>query len=211
MPPPPGTTGGLCRRTAAAGIVLTSLLAAEVLGGPSVATGGPLAERCAHGGAAVLAGPRALLVRRPARAGRVVLLACRRGTGRPLRLGATFDADGSTSGGARSELTLAAIGGSVVAAGFDVVAEGCLYEGGCAVAPRQVLRIADTRAHTLRRIPLGGVLEVLTVARDGTATFRVDEFACVSTYRTRARPGEAVRLLRRVAARVVAGAGTPGC
>ncbi len=175
------------------------------------AIGGPLARRCVARSTPLLVGRRALLVRREAQGDRVELSACRRGGRGAVALGATYGNDVSTNARARSTLTGAAIGGSVVAAGFEVVVNGCLYERGCADPPRQVLRIADTSARTLRRIPLRGTLDALTVAADGQATFRVDEFACTSSYRTAAAPGAEIRLLTRVPTRVTGATGLSLC
>jgi hypothetical protein len=126
-----------------------------------------------------------------------------------VRVGATFGEGPNAH--ARSTLLAAAVGGTVVAAGFEVVAHGCIYERGCGDAPRQVLRIADAAAGTLRRVPLRGALILVAVAGDGGATFRVDEFACTSTYRTGPAPGSAIVLVSRIATRVSAGAGAPLC
>jgi len=176
--------------------------------GPGAA-GGPIARRCLAGGTPLVAGRQALLVRGAAAGGRAELAACGRPQGRRVRVGATFGEGPNAH--ARSTLLTAAVGGTVVAAGFEVVAHGCIYERGCGDAPRQALRIADTAAGTLRRLPLHGTLLVVAVGADGTATFRVDEFACTSTYRTGAVPGSAVALVSRVATRVPAGAGAPLC
>lgn len=157
----------------------------------------------------MVAGGQALLVRRAAGAGRAELAACGRASHRIVRLGSTFGEGPNAH--ARSTLLTAAVGGTVVAAGFEVVAHGCIYERGCGDAPRQVLRIADTAAGTLRRVPLHGSLILVAVAPDGAATFRVDEFTCTSTYRTAAAPGSAVALVSRIATRVLAGAGAPRC
>jgi hypothetical protein len=192
------------RATACAG---AAALAAALVA--ATASGGPVAQRCAPGSAAVVAGTEALLVRRAGSGDRAELLACRRGAGNAVRLGSTYG--NGPNPRARSTLVAAAVGGTVVAAGFEVVAHGCIYERGCADAPRQVLRIADTSAGTLRRIPLHGSLIVVAVASDGRSTFRVDEFACTSTYRATAVPGSTVVLVGRVATRVPGGAGLLLC
>ncbi len=177
----------------------------------STAVGGPLARRCIAGGVPLLVGKRALLVRTAASADRDALYACRRGARRGLALGATYGNDVSTNPRARSTLTGAAIGGSVVAVGFEVALNGCLYAHGCAGAPRQVLRLADTNARTLRRIPLRGTLSAVTVSAGGIASFRVDEFACTTTYRTAASPGSHIRVVRRVPTRVPGADGVRLC
>jgi len=182
-----------------AGVVLAAIVLA---GAAPSALAGPLARRCVPGSTPLLVGKRALLVRRASQGDRAELSACRRGSHRAVALGATYGNDVSTNARARSTLTGAAIGGSVVAAGFEALVNGCLYARGCGDAPRQVLRIADTSALTLRRIPLLGTLDDVTVAADGQATFRVDEFACTSTYRTAPQPGSAIDLLGRVPTRV---------
>lgn len=197
----------MVRRAASA--VIGAALAVTVA--VPAASGGPVADRCVAGSVPVVVGQQALLVRKAGAGDRAELSACRRGSRRGVRLGAAYGNAAGPHAGARSTLTAAAVGGSVVAAGFEVVAGGCLYERGCAVAPRQVLRIADTRAGTLRRIPLRGTLTALTVAADGLTTFGVDEFDCTSTYRAAPAPGSASRLLSRVPTRVPATTGPPLC
>ena len=163
------------------------------------------------GSVPVIAGKRALLVRRAGPGDRAELFACRRGSRRAVALGATYGNAVSTNARARSTLVGAATGGTVVAAGFEVLVNGCLYARGCGDAPRQVLRVADTRAVTLRRIPLHGSLDAVSVGDDGRVTFRVDEYACLSDYRTDARSGAGIELLRRVPARAAQPGGTPLC
>ncbi len=167
-----------------------------------VATGGPVAERCVAGSVPVVVGRHALLVRRASSGGRAELSACNRGSRGAIRLGATYGNGLSPRAHARATLLATAIGAGVVAAGFEVVTSGCLYERGCAEVRRQVLRIADTRAGTLRRIPLHGTLSALSVDTGELTTFRVDEFTRTSTYRTAASAGSPIELLRRVATRV---------
>ncbi len=191
-------------------ITLSLALGVGLAVAPS-ATAGPLAERCVAGSVPLLVGTHALLVRRTSPGGRAELSACRRGSLRAIRLGATYGSDAGPDGGARSALTGAAIGGRVVAAGFEVDGGGCVYDRGCADAPRQVLRLADTNARTLRRIPLRGTLSAVKVTPGGLADFRVDEFACTSTYRTAARPGSAILLLSRVPTRVSGATGQRLC
>jgi hypothetical protein len=158
------------------------------------------ARRCVARSVPVAVGARVLVVKRAA-GSRTELWVCRRGSGRPLRLGATFGDSTSTRGGARSALIAAAVGGTVAAAAFKAGANGCLYEYGCADAPHRVLRIADAASRVVRRLPLAGPPTALAVAADGSVTFRVDELVCVSTYRTTAVAGAPVELLSRVAAR----------
>jgi hypothetical protein len=165
------------------------------------------AERCLAGGALLAAGPRALLVGGPVRGGRAGVVACRRGKGIRVTVGSIYGEGDGTVGGARSSLLAAAVGGDIAAAAFEVAANGCVYVRGCADVPRQVVRIADTRARTLRRIPLHGTLSALRVSAAGATTFVVDEFACNSTYLTGAAPGGAVRLVRRVATGRTGGGG----
>ncbi len=198
---PDGHAPGLRAVSGLVGVAIALAAAAPA------ATGGPVAERCVAGSVPLVVGRQALLVRRASPGGRAELYACRRGSRRIVALGATFGDRVRPNARARSTLTVAAIGGRVVAAGFEVVANGCLYERGCGDVPRQVLRIADTSAGTLRRIPLRGPLSALAVAADGSATFRVDEYACTSTYQTAPSPGSAVRLLSRVPTRVSAQTG----
>ncbi len=198
--PATSTARAACCLAIAAGAVAST--------GPA-ALSGPLAQRCVPGGTLVVGGRQALIVRRAVSRDRADLLACRRGSRKAVRLGATYG--NSPNPRARSTLLAAAVGGTIAAAGFEVVAHGCLYERGCADAPRQVLRIADTRAGTLRRIPLRGSLIVVAAATDGRATFRVDEFACTSTYRATAVPGSAVVLVSRIATRVPGRAGLQLC
>lgn len=159
---------------------------------------GAAAPRCVAGGVPLATGPQALLVRRAA-GSRTELWACRRGSRRALRLGLVFRTrtGAGTGGGARSAVVAAAVGGTVAAAAFLEGASGCIYEYGCAGAPRPVLRIADVARATVRRLPLTGALTALTVGPDGTVTYRVDELLRVSTYRTAAAPGAPVGLVGR--------------
>lgn len=203
---PPAHTPGF--RWAASGMIVATIALAATA---TIATGGPVAERCVAGSVPLVVGRQALLVRKASAGDRAELSACRRGSRGVVRLGATYGDAVRPHAGARSTLTGAAVGGSVVAAGFEVVASGCIYERGCGDVPRQVLRIADTSARTLRRIPLRGTLTALTVAADGSATFRVDEFACTSTYRAAPSPGSDVRLLSRVPTRVPVATGLLLC
>lgn len=186
--------------------------AAAVLAGAALAAAGapeamapgaaaaPPPTRCVVGGVTLASGPRVLLVTRAA-GRRAELWACRRGSRRALRVGTAFRNGTSTSGGARSALTAAAAGGTVAAAGLVEGANGCIYEYGCADAPRPVLRIADVARRTVRRLPLSGALAGLTVGPDGAVTYRVDELLFLSTYRTVAAPGARVEAVDRVPAR----------
>ena len=180
------------RGALAAGAAGALILAADLtVAAPATTPPCPPAARV------LAAAPGVRLITAAPRAGRAPVLACARRSQVAVRVGATFGA-GSPR---RSVLTLAGAGGTVAAAGFEVAGGGCIYERGCASAPRQVVRIADVRRGTLRRIPLHGVLTRLHVARGGTTGFRVDEFACVSDYRTAARPGAPITLVRRTGAR----------
>lgn len=156
---------------------------------------------CVAGGIPIATGSQVVVVKRTVR-DRTELWACRRGSRRPLALGATFRNGTGTSGGARSALLGLAAGGSVAAAAFVQGANGCIYDYGCADAPRRLLKIADVVRRTVRRLPLSGAPTAITVSPAGSVTFRVDEFLCLSTYRTTAAIGAPVDLVRRVAARV---------
>ena len=195
-------------RRAASGVLGVAITLA---GAAPSASAGPVAERCVPRSVTLVTGTRALLVLKRTSDDRAQLYACRRGSHQVIRVGATYGNATGPHAGARSTLTAAAAGGTVVAAGFEVVASGCLYERGCAEAPRQVLRIADTSARTLRRIPLHGTLTALTVAADGLTTFSVDEFACTSTYRAEARPGSDTEVLSRVPTRIAGAGGLALC
>ena len=179
---------------AAAGLASAAVLAA------AAASAASPASRCVAGGVPLATGPQVLLVKRAA-GSRTELWACRRGSRRALRLGTAFRNGTSTSGGARSALTAAAVGGTVAAVGLVEGANGCIYEYGCADAPHPVLRIADLARRTVRRLPLTGVLTALAVGPDGAVAYRVDELIRLSTYRTVAAPGARVELVGRVPAR----------
>ncbi len=194
--PRPARSRRVRRRSTAAAAGLTS---AAVLAATAASAASP-APRCVAGGVPLATGPQVLLVKRTA-GSRTELWACRRGSRRALRLGMAFRNGTSTSGGARAALTAAAAGATVAAVGLVEGANGCIYEYGCADAPRPVLRIADVARRTVRRLPLTGALTALAVGPDGAVTYRVDELVRLSTYRTAAAPGARVELVGRVPAR----------
>ncbi len=183
------------RRPAGAAVLL-ALVAAGVA--PAAAASAP--PRCVAGGVPLATGPQVRLVKRAA-GSRTELWACRRGSGRALRVATALRNGTGTGGGARAALTAAAVGGTVAAVGLVEGANGCIYAYGCADAPRPVLRIADVARRTVRRLPLAGGLIALAVGPDGAVTYRIDELLCLSTYRTAAGPGAPVSLLDRTEAR----------